>query len=405
MKHFSKFALLIALSLAALPSLAQDIVTPAGRAQWGDSVRWGDTDDSTSYLLVRGNVIRRDSSSTWVAITTDSCSLPVRLERGSAMHASKLELSYEVRTSSGNTDSSQVKWYVDTRYCKGAGYGKTCDSWVPAGRYVGDTASRVVDSITSKATASGVTWKPTRQIFDVPGGHEIRLCVDSYQAGGQTNDSTFFRKHIVRTSAVPSGGTEPGGSSLPSGAATAANQTTGNSSLSSIDSRLGDLVQFHGSAADLGSPVIAGYGSSTVPAATSPNGDVTQLWTDLNGRLQVSVTQRLDSILVGTTMKPVKYAVIDAATSGDNTLLAAVASNRIRVLSLFLVSAGTVNTRFESGASGTALTGQMNLVANSGFTLPYNPGGWFETAVNTLLNLELSAAISVDGSFSYIEVP
>lgn len=100
----------------------------------------------------------------------------------------------------------------------------------------------------------------------------------------------------------------------------------------------------------------------------------------------------------------VKYAIIDAATSGDNTLLAAVTSKKIRVLSAFLVSAGTVNVRFESGAGGTALTGQMNLVANTGFVLPFNPGGWFETGSNTLLNLELSAAVSVDGSFSYIEV-
>ena len=105
----------------------------------------------------------------------------------------------------------------------------------------------------------------------------------------------------------------------------------------------------------------------------------------------------------GTVVTP-KYVIIDAATSGDNTILAAVTSKKIRVLALFLVSAGTVNVRFESGAGGTALSGQMNLVANTGFVLPYNPVGWFETASNTLLNLELSAAISCDGSLTYIGV-
>jgi hypothetical protein len=99
----------------------------------------------------------------------------------------------------------------------------------------------------------------------------------------------------------------------------------------------------------------------------------------------------------------VKYAVIDAATSGNNTLVASVENKKIRVLSAFLVSAGTVTVRFESGADGTALTGQMNLVANTGFVLPYNPHGWFQTADSTLLNLELSGAISVDGSLTYIE--
>ena len=106
----------------------------------------------------------------------------------------------------------------------------------------------------------------------------------------------------------------------------------------------------------------------------------------------------------GTTALTPKFAKIDAAGSGDNTLVAAVAGKKIRVLSAFLVAAGTVNTRFEDGAAGTALTGQMNLIANSGFTLPFNPLGWFESTANTLLNLELSTAVSVDGCLVYVEV-
>lgn len=106
----------------------------------------------------------------------------------------------------------------------------------------------------------------------------------------------------------------------------------------------------------------------------------------------------------GTARTPV-FLAIDAATSGDNTLLAAQgAGNKIRVHQLMLVAAGTTTVRFESGAGGTALTGQMNLVANTGFVLPYSPIGWFETAANTLLNLELSAAVSVDGVCAYTVV-
>jgi hypothetical protein len=106
----------------------------------------------------------------------------------------------------------------------------------------------------------------------------------------------------------------------------------------------------------------------------------------------------------GTARTPV-FVAIDAATSGDNTLVAAAgAGNKIRVHQLMLVAAGTVNARFESGAGGTALSGQMNLVANTGFVLPYSPIGWFETAANTLLNLELSAAVSVDGVMAYTVV-
>jgi hypothetical protein len=120
--------------------------------------------------------------------------------------------------------------------------------------------------------------------------------------------------------------------------------------------------------------------------------------------VQTYNAHRTDTIVSNTTELIPKFAIIDAATSGDNTLLAAVASKKIRVISLYLISAGTVNVRFESGAGGTALSGQMNLVANAGFVLPFNPTGWFETASNTLLNLELSGAVSVDGGFTYVEV-
>ena len=118
----------------------------------------------------------------------------------------------------------------------------------------------------------------------------------------------------------------------------------------------------------------------------------------------ITVKIATDAIQNGTTALTPKFAIIDGATSGDNTLVAAVSSKKIRVLSLFAVAAGTTTVRFESGAGGTALTGQMNLIANVGFVLPFNPVGWFETAATTLLNMELSAAISVDGSLVYVEV-
>ena len=132
-------------------------------------------------------------------------------------------------------------------------------------------------------------------------------------------------------------------------------------------------------------------------ATQAADGDYNPLRTDQFGRLRVTN--------LGDATSAVKFGVIDDATSGDNTLQAAAGAGiKIRVLALFMISAGTATARFESGTGGTALTGQMTLVANSGFTLPYNPEGWFETADNTLLNLELSAAVSMDGCFAYVEV-
>lgn len=126
--------------------------------------------------------------------------------------------------------------------------------------------------------------------------------------------------------------------------------------------------------------------------------------TSVAAPMPVQASVESNQMTAGGTVVTPKYAVIDAASSGDNTLVAAVTSKKIRVLSAFVIAAGAVNVRFESGAGGTALTGQMNLGTNTGFALPYNPAGWFETASNTLLNLELSGAVSVDGSLTYIEV-
>ena len=123
----------------------------------------------------------------------------------------------------------------------------------------------------------------------------------------------------------------------------------------------------------------------------------------MSGPVTIRSDSLYDASIPGSAV--VKYAVIDAASSGDNTLVSAVTGKKIRVLSAFLVASNTVTVRFESGASGTALTGQMVLTSPSdGFTLPFNPCGWFETATAALLNLELSGAVSVDGCLTYIEV-
>ncbi len=113
---------------------------------------------------------------------------------------------------------------------------------------------------------------------------------------------------------------------------------------------------------------------------------------------------RLPDYLLPAVLTP-KYVAVAAASSGDNTLVAAVVGKRILVLNCVLIAAGAVNVRFENGASGTALSGRMNLTTNSGFTAPFSEIGWTKTSVNTLLNLELSGAVNVDGWLVYAEIP
>lgn len=148
---------------------------------------------------------------------------------------------------------------------------------------------------------------------------------------------------------------------------------------------------------------IGALADETTPDSVT-EGDIGALRMTLDRLLKATAEMESGFLRSAGTQSTVKYAIIDAATSGDNTLVAAVASKKIRVLNVVLIASGAVNVRFESGASGTALSGQMNLTTNSGFAPGEAIHGHFETAVNTLLNLELSGAVSVDGWLTYIEV-
>ena len=108
--------------------------------------------------------------------------------------------------------------------------------------------------------------------------------------------------------------------------------------------------------------------------------------------------------IISLDLYVIQHAVIDDVNSGDNEIVAAVPGKQIYVLSGQLISAGTMTVRFESGASGTALTGQMSVLAATGFIMPFNKAGHFFTAVGESLNLELSSGTSADGWINYVEV-
>ena len=193
--------------------------------------------------------------------------------------------------------------------------------------------------------------------------------------------------------------TTGGGTEATAQRVTIANDSTG---VLSVDDNAGSLTGAGGTALPAGTNAIGKLAANSGVDI----GDVDVLSAPARAATTDTITAKLatDAIQNGTTALTPKFAIIDAASSGDNTLVAAVSSKKIRVLSLFLVASAAVTVRVESGAGGTALTGQMQLAANGGFVLPFNPVGWFETAATTLLNLELSGAISVDGSLVYVEV-
>lgn len=120
--------------------------------------------------------------------------------------------------------------------------------------------------------------------------------------------------------------------------------------------------------------------------------------------LPVQTTIESSQMTVAGTVVTPKYAALALSASGNTTVIAAVTSKKIRVLAAVFVANGTVNLKFQTGTGGTDLTGLFYMVANTGAALPFNPAGWFETGAGVLLNANLSAAIAVGGSITYIEV-
>ena len=112
------------------------------------------------------------------------------------------------------------------------------------------------------------------------------------------------------------------------------------------------------------------------------------------------------SIYNGTTAMTPKFAVISASASGNNALVAAVASKKIRVVSYNFIANGTVNAKFQSDGAGTPtdLTGLKYCIANMGISVPFSPAGYFESGSGKSLDLNLSAAIAVGGELTYVEV-
>lgn len=115
------------------------------------------------------------------------------------------------------------------------------------------------------------------------------------------------------------------------------------------------------------------------------------------------INTRIDASAIHNNTKSVtpKFSAIDASNSGDNTLVSAVPGKKIRVYAANIVCEGETKIQFESGAGGTALTGQISA---GSILYPFSPFGWFETEANALLNLEISDAVSCAGSLVYGEV-
>lgn len=126
-------------------------------------------------------------------------------------------------------------------------------------------------------------------------------------------------------------------------------------------------------------------------------------WLDGSGKLQaVSAANPLPTSSSGSSALTTTSVPIQLSASG--TLVALVALKSIRVIALSLMASGNVNVKFQSHVSPTDLTGLYYLIANTGFVLPYNPSGWFQSLSGEALDINLSAGIAIGGVLTYVAV-
>jgi hypothetical protein len=149
-------------------------------------------------------------------------------------------------------------------------------------------------------------------------------------------------------------------------------------------------------------------------AGTGIRGWLRAIYQELAGVISVAVSNfpalqsaasssETGTIFNGTTALTPKFAKINASGLGTNNVLAAVTGKKIRVLRWDLTSSGAVNAKFQSNAA-TDISGLYYFGANGGISAGFSPVGHFQTNAGETLDLNLSAAVAVGGTLTYVEV-
>lgn len=119
---------------------------------------------------------------------------------------------------------------------------------------------------------------------------------------------------------------------------------------------------------------------------------------------QVAAGQQVNALYNGATALTPKFAVISASASGATTVVAGVATKKIRVLRWSLSANGTVNAKWQSHSTPTDLTGLHYLTQYASAGAAYCPVGIFETLTGEALDINLSGTVAVGGELTYVEV-
>lgn len=109
------------------------------------------------------------------------------------------------------------------------------------------------------------------------------------------------------------------------------------------------------------------------------------------------------TLLDGDNVLTVHSVAVTASATGATQVVAADATHKIRVVGYVLTANGNVDVKFQSDT--TDLTGLSYFGQHTNIVAPLTPSGWFQTAANKPLNINLGQNIAVGGHLLYVLVP
>lgn len=173
-----------------------------------------------------------------------------------------------------------------------------------------------------------------------------------------------------------------------------------NNTLRTVDIGGGIQVPVHANFDSTGAEIFI----ATANNQTTEISILTSLQNSAANTSTVNIAQDSSILYLGNTAVTPLRSTITASASGNNNVVAAVSSKKIRVLSYTLIGSGAVNPKFQSN-NVTDLTGLLYIAATGGGHIaPFNPTGHFDTAVGEPLTINLSGATAVGGYLTYITV-
>jgi hypothetical protein len=114
-------------------------------------------------------------------------------------------------------------------------------------------------------------------------------------------------------------------------------------------------------------------------------------------------TSQLFNGASGVSLTPLT-AKVNISSASTTTVIALVGGKKIRILAVYLVVGAANNVNWQSHATTSNGDSTLNLSANSGLVLNYNPLGWFDTTSGEALDIVTSTSAQLSGRIVYVAV-